>query len=204
MSTEQNPKPFHFPPHHSFPPFFTLQPTSSTRASQLSSWSALILSYCAHHRLFSLRFPSALALPLFCNEGLGRRLRAGDVKAVLAWMGSAEGGGRVEWVDGGGKKGVGTGTGEGEILGEEGLTGRCWVFWRRAEEWAAVVEEWVERTGQKGVVLTLYEIGEGEGTAGEEFHGMDGELLRRVLGVVVKRGRAQVFGEGDGLGVKFF
>jgi len=39
---------------------------------------------------------------------------------------------------------------------------------------------------------------------GEEFHGMDGEVFLRVLGVLVKRGKAQVFGEEDQLGVKFF
>lgn len=37
-----------------------------------------------------------------------------------------------------------------------------------------------------------------------EFHGMDQEVLLRALGVLVKRGRAQVFGSEDQRGVKFF
>lgn len=39
---------------------------------------------------------------------------------------------------------------------------------------------------------------------GAEFHGMDAELLQKSLQVLVKRGRAQVFGSEDSLGVKFF
>jgi ESCRT-II complex subunit VPS25 len=68
-----------------------------------------------------------------------------------------------------------------------------------------VLEEWVERTGQRGTVLTLYEIAEGDASRREEFAGIDAELLQRSLGVCVKRGRAQVFGSGgEGEGVKFF
>jgi hypothetical protein len=37
-----------------------------------------------------------------------------------------------------------------------------------------------------------------------EFHGMDLELLQKSLQVLVKRGRAQVFGQDDQQGVKFF
>lgn len=39
---------------------------------------------------------------------------------------------------------------------------------------------------------------------GAEFHGMDAALLQKSLQVLVKRGRAQVFGSEDSLGVKFF
>lgn len=37
-----------------------------------------------------------------------------------------------------------------------------------------------------------------------EFHGMDPEVLQRSLNVLVKRGKAQVFGGDDQQGVKFF
>lgn len=37
-----------------------------------------------------------------------------------------------------------------------------------------------------------------------EFHGMDIELLQRSLNVLVKRGKAQIFGSEDQQGVKFF
>ena len=113
-------------------------------------------------------------------------------------MASAEGGNRAEFVSS-------SAGGRGAKKVEEGEGGRAWIYWRRPEEWAALLEEWVERTGQRGTVLTLYEIVEGEGSAREEFRGMDVELLRMSLGVCVKRGRAQVFSSGgEGEGVKFF
>ena len=37
-----------------------------------------------------------------------------------------------------------------------------------------------------------------------DFHGMDAELFQRALAVLVKRGKAQVFGSEDQQGVKFF
>jgi ESCRT-II complex subunit VPS25 len=37
-----------------------------------------------------------------------------------------------------------------------------------------------------------------------EFHGMDPELLQRALAVLVKRGKASIFGQEDQQGVKFF
>lgn len=67
-----------------------------------------------------------------------------------------------------------------------------------------VLEEWVDRTGQKGTVLTLYEIVEGDASRKEEFFGMDMELLIRSLGISVKRGKAQIFGGEGSEGVKFF
>lgn len=188
---------FQFPPHYSFPPFFTLQPNLTTRTSQLQSWSTHLQSYCRHHRIFQLSLIDALPTPLFTNTTLSRSLSLRDAKALLSWMASAEGGNRAEFFSS-------AGGGRGK-KGDEGEAGRVWIYWRRPEEWAALLEEWVERTGQRGVVLTLYEIVEGEASVREEFQGMDVELLRVSLGVCVKRGKAQVFSSGgEGEGVKFF
>ncbi len=83
------------------------------------------------------------------------------------------------------------------------------------------MESWVEETAQKGSVLTLYELTEGDGTRGTgeffsflkgkkgvltgvEFHGLDPDLLQKALSVLVKRGKAQIFGQEDSQGVKFF
>ena len=110
------------------------------------------------------------------------------------------GGGGGDWKGGGG--GVG---GAGGVGGSNGLEGRSfWVFWRRPEEWADAIYTWVEETGQKGSILTLWEMLEGEATEGQRWHGMDGELFDRALKVLVKRGKCQVFGEEDSRGVKFF
>jgi ESCRT-II complex subunit VPS25 len=156
--------PFVFPPHYSFPPFFTLQPTASTLASQLTSWSSLLQAYCRHNRLFVLNLTDALESPLFHNKSLRRRLSARDARKVIDYMASKEGGQCAEWISGsGGSSGNKSGSASGN--GEEG--GRCWVYWRRPEEWASLVEAWVEATGQKGVVFTVYEILEGQGTVRE-------------------------------------
>ncbi|MCJ1406884.1 hypothetical protein MMC19_000954 [Ptychographa xylographoides] len=189
-STQPEKPSFTYPPLYSFPPFWTLQPTLSTRTAQLRAWSALILSYCAHHRLFTLVPSEALQTPLFHNKTLKKRLTLGEAREVLDWMAGAEGDRRVEWMDG----------------GSSGAKSRekCWVWWRGVEEWAGLVEAWVEETGQRGVVLTVYELLEGEGTAGQEFHEMDPDVLQKALGVLVKRGKAQVFGTEGQEGVKFF
>jgi len=99
--------------------------------------------------------------------------------------------GRAEWVYG---KGEGRGV-EKDVV---------WVWWRNPEEWAEVIAEWVEETGQKNTVLTLYELTQSEATLSQEFHGMDPEVLQKALNALVKKGKAQVFGHEDQQGVKFF
>lgn len=195
VETSASPAGFQFPPHYSFPPFFNLQPVLATRTSQLQSWSILIQSYCRHNRIYTLTLIDALSTPLFSNSQLGRKLSLRDARAVIQWMTTPEGGNRAEWVSTGNKK---SGREDG------GEAGKCWIFWRRPEEWASAIEEWVDRTGQKGTVLTLYEITESDATKREEFYGMDNELLSRSLGICVKRGKAQIFGAEGSEGVKFF
>jgi len=190
-----DPSAFSYPALYNYPPFFTLQPILPTRQSQLTSWSVLIQHYCRHHRLFSLSLIDALSSPLFTNSKLNRRLSLRDARAVIDYMASKEGDGRAEWIASTPNKKHNT--------DEEG-GGRFWVYWRKPDEWANLIEGWVDATGQKGVVLTLYEIAESDATRAQEFHGMEPELLARCLGVSVKRGRAQVFGAEGGEGVKFF
>ncbi|MCJ1271085.1 hypothetical protein MMC22_010984 [Lobaria immixta] len=178
--------PFIFPRKHTgYPPFFSLQPTLLTRHAQLKTWSRLIRAYCRHERIFKLVLgAAALDSPLFHNATLRKRMSLAHVKEVVQFMASEEGGRRAEWI------------------GADSVA--CWVFWRRPEEWAEVIAGWVEDTAQKNTVLTLYELVNGEMTLSQEFHGMDIELLQRSLNVLVKRGKAQIFGSEDQQGVKFF
>lgn len=220
---------FEFPREYYFPPFFTRQTNLNTHHAQLVKWSALVLSYCQHHRIFKLPLSptasnttstsaaggsnnqTATAEDIFFNRRLNRRLALADVREVIDFMKKD---GRAEYV------------GEGEGAGGDVV----WVYWRTPEEWAALVEAWVDETAQKGTVLTLYELTEGEGTRGtgklrhvsafalpqwrtwtlivpiylQEFHGLDQDLLQKALNVLVKRGKAQIFGQEDSQGVKFF
>lgn len=156
---------FEFPREYYFPPFFTRQTNLNTHHAQLVKWSALVLSYCQHHRIFKLPLSptststnststapggsTATAEDIFFNRKLNRRLALADVREVIDFMKKD---GRAEYV--GESEGAGTG---GDVV---------WVYWRTPEEWAALVEAWVDETAQKGTVLTLYELTEGEGTRG--------------------------------------
>lgn len=177
---------FTFPPFAGFPPFYTLQPNLTTRARQLELWSSLILSYCAYHRLFKLSLSSPPP-DLFNNAGIKRSLKPNDVRAVLEHMSQSSR--TVEFVP---------------STSRSEQSNTCWVYWRSLGEWADTIYGWIEETGQKGGVLTVYELREGEGAIGKEWEGVDEVFLRKVLAILVKRGKCQVFGQDEGAGVKFF
>ncbi|GAP91240.1 putative vacuolar protein-sorting-associated protein [Rosellinia necatrix] len=223
---------FTFPLEYHFPPFFTRQPNQSTRHSQQSKWASLVLAYCAHHRLYRLSLAGAAAESLFHNRQLGRRLSLADAREVLEFMrrdgraefvqsarsagglgmglvgiGGGGGGGGGGDDSAGGEEGGGGGGGGGAGGGGSGGGGEgdvAWIYWRTPDEWAALLEAWVDETAQKGTVLTLYELSQGEETIGTEFHGLELDLLQKALQVLVKRNKAQIFGQEDQLGVKFF
>ena len=175
---------FAFPQIHSFPPFYTLQPNALTRASQLRSWSSLIQAYCRYHRLFKITLVDVLDSTLFHNTTIRKRLSAKDAKDVIEYMVCKDGEERAEWI--GSQKAA------------------AWIWWRKPEEWATLLERWVNDTGQKGTVLTLYELVNGAATEKQEFHGLDTDVLHKSLNTLVKSGKAQVFGSDDQQGVKFF
>ncbi|KAK3684565.1 hypothetical protein LTR37_020168 [Vermiconidia calcicola] len=179
---------FTFPTYTHFPPLYTVQPNLQTRARQLDLWSSLILSYTAHHHIFRLSLSTPPA-DLFTNPPRTRTLKPSDIRIVLDHM-ALQTPSRIEWLPPSTK---------GEKMGNT-----CWVYWKTLAEWADVLYGWVEETGQKGAVLTVYELREGDAVMGREWVGMDEGMLRKVLGVLVKRGKAQVFGQQEGEGVKFF
>ncbi|KAH0287942.1 hypothetical protein KCU62_g5598, partial [Aureobasidium sp. EXF-3399] len=122
--------------------------------------------------------------PLFNNARIHRSLSPLDIRRLLDFMASSDGESRVEWIS------------------KDRST--VWIWWRSPAEWAEAIATWVDETGQKGVVLTIYELRESEAVEKQEWVGMDEDMLRRCLDVLVKKGRAQVFGQADGSGVKFF
>lgn len=137
---------FQFPREYHFPPFFTPQPNLTTHHAQLTKWSSLILSYTKHHRLFKLSLSSASESDLFSNRRINRHLGPSDIREVIDFMRKD---GRAEYA-GGDKT-------PGDVV---------FVYWRKPEEWAGLVEAYVEETAQKGSVLTVYELTDGEGTRG--------------------------------------
>ncbi|KAL6875012.1 ESCRT-II complex, vps25 subunit [Trichoderma novae-zelandiae] len=194
------PPSFTFPREYFFPPFFTRQPNLAIHHAQLTKWSALVLAYARHHRLFRLAVSAAADSDLFHNRAIDRRLAPNDVREVLEFMRKD---GRAEFV-GASAAGNGAAGGAGGAGGDAAAGDVVLLYWRKPEEWAALVEAYVEETAQKGSVLTVYELTEGENTRGAEFHGMDNQVLMKALNILVKQGKAQIFGSEDSLGVKFF
>ena len=193
---------FTFPREYYFPAFFTRQTNLTTLHAQRNKWADLILAYARHNRIFRLSLSEAADSDLFVNRKLDRRLQFDDIRDVVSFMHTD---GRVEYVGGGTS---------GDVV---------FLYWRKPEEWAELVENYVEESGQKGSVLTVYEIVEGDGTKGNgmfnnereavsvytllivtDIHGMDTDVLLKALNVLVKRNKAQIFGQDDSLGVKFF
>ncbi|KAF7535086.1 hypothetical protein G7054_g5652 [Neopestalotiopsis clavispora] len=129
------------------------------------------------------RSPSPQAEDLFHNQGLRRRLSLADARELLEFMRQE---GRAEWI------------------GSSKDSDIVYLYWRTPDEWARELEDWADATGQKNAVLTLWELTEGEATVGTDIRGLDQEILQKALQVLVKRGKAQIFGHGDEQGVKFF
>ena len=181
---------FKFPPYSSFPPFYTLQPNLTTRARQLELWSDLITSYCAHHRIFRLSLSSPPP-DLFSRSNIKRSLKTADIRTVLEYMSQPDNGPRAEWIPS--SSGAKT---------EQSSS--CYVYWRTPADWADAIYHWIDETGQKGAVLTVYELREGEAVQNQDWRDIDEALLRKFLNILVKRGKAQIFGQQDNAGVKFF
>ncbi|KAJ3245362.1 Vacuolar protein-sorting-associated protein 25 [Chytriomyces hyalinus] len=172
---------FTFPAIYNFPPFFTQQPTADTWSRQRALWVQLVLSYCASHRLFLVDLNELSVSPLFTNASISRSLNRKAIDAVFEDIVAA---GNGEWED---KK----------------SRSRCFVWWKRPDEWAALIYAWASDNGQK--ICTVYEIVEGDVTEGLEFHGLHIDAVKRVLEVLVRQGRGQLFyGSSDtDMGIKF-
>lgn len=134
---------FTFPREYHFPAFFTRQTNLTTHHAQLTKWSSLVLSYARHNRLFRLTVSNAAESDLFHNKSLNRRLQLPDIRELFDFMIKEK---RAEYVLGG----------QDVVL----------LYWRTVDEWASLVEGYVDETAQKGSVLTVYEISEGDGTKG--------------------------------------
>lgn len=121
--------------------------------------------------------------PLFNNAKINRKLNSDAVRAVFDDLVSQ---GNAEW------------------LTKE--KSRVTVYWRRPEEWAALVYKWVNDTGKMDSVLTFFEIQQGDETVGQEFHELDTRILKKALQSLEAQRKAQVFTgtSDDNLGVKFF
>ncbi|CAG8475752.1 8706_t:CDS:2 [Ambispora gerdemannii] len=145
----------------------------------MAHWSRIIVSYFRHYRLYKLELSESLNGELFYKKTIERRLNLETLQEIISEMVKE---GTAEW-DPPNKK------------------TSAIIHWRKPEEWATLIYNWVFDNGMTNSILTLYEI-----THGELTEGLDQSVLLKALDVIVKRGQAQVFQgtSADDMGVKFF
>lgn len=176
---------FQLPPIHNFPPFFTKQPNLETYNSQKQQWAVIILAYFKHNRRFRMRLNhETLSDSLFTNVTISRSLKLDTLREIVEFMVSQ---GQAEWVS---KKQ------RDEVL----------VYWRSRDDWAQLLSKHIDSTGQSNVILTVYELTEADEARNTEFWQMDKVMLKKVVEVLAKKGKAIIMQGSDGeeQGIKFF
>lgn len=176
---------FSFPSLYEFPPFFTRQPNVETWKSQQSHWVSLILRYCQYKRIFRFYVSKELLeMELFSNNKIHRQVKMDMLKEILDFMANKHDG---EWLDSGKK----------EVF---------LIYWKTLDEWADIMINWVEETGQRNSVLTYYELVEGNTLINTELYKIDPIILKKAINILVKKDMAQVLRSTneDEFGVKFF
>ncbi|KAJ1834318.1 hypothetical protein LPJ63_002050 [Coemansia sp. RSA 2711] len=176
---------FQLPEIHNFPPFFTRQPNEDSWAEQRRLWCDLILAYYRHHRQYQLSLAEAVTEPPFSNRQIHRSLRVDTLREIVDELVRQ---GHAVW------------------SGPKGAKDTCLIYWRKPEVWASMIHQWASDRGLCNTVLTLYELANGDDTAGQEFHNLDPATLRRSLEVLQSQGKAQLFvgTSDDDAGVKIF
>ncbi|EDS33991.1 vacuolar protein sorting-associated protein 25 [Culex quinquefasciatus] len=170
---------YQWPWEYNFPPFFTVQPHSKTKEQQLSTWRTLILGYQKHQRQAILNI--AEDGPLFVNESISRKLAPEGRLWLLEELVKT---GNAAPVD---------------------KRRQQWeIYWHTLDEWATIVHEWATGNGMTGTVCTIFELVAGDNTVGEEFHGLDQDVFKKVLKVLEGKGKCELIAFDDNEGVKFF
>ena len=172
---------FFGPDFYHFPPFFTIQPTLSTREKQLGQWRELLLQY---HTQLKIKTLIIHECPLWHNVAINRQLSTDEIHIVITDF-------------------VNSGHGEYEDINTKT---RIRIIWRRPEQLASDIYDWATTNGYLNSICTLYELHSGEDVHAMSFQGVDEELLRRALGVLEGMGKCAVFkGEtSEEDGIKFF
>ncbi|PSK38252.1 hypothetical protein C7M61_002811 [Candidozyma pseudohaemuli] len=181
---------FEFPKLHSFPPFFTKQSNATVLEHQLEAWTSLVLSYCEYHKIYSLLGTGAVLSsqnkdtefpPLFENKEVERACLESFKKDILNHI--IHKATRASYID------------------PKKLDAGVLIHWRTLPEWAKLLRDYVDSTGQLGTILTVYELTQLEdSTTSEDFKNIDYNLFVRVLQVLMKQGKAQIIMAEDNSG----
>ncbi|MCO5564201.1 hypothetical protein L7F22_017859 [Adiantum nelumboides] len=171
---------FQWPYFYHYPPYFTLQPVKDTREKQIQVWKELILKYFKHFKVFILHLEDDI--PLFFNASIDRKL---TYEARQLFIGALVSEGRAEWLDKEHQK--------------------CLILWRKVQNWADMILQFVRDHGMEDGVMTIEEIRSGDETRRTDLAGIDRMVLVRALKLLEQRGKAAMFKgtSEDDEGVKF-
>ncbi|CAG9580917.1 unnamed protein product [Danaus chrysippus] len=158
-----------------------IQPNSETRSKQLQAWQELISEYMKATKQSTIDVRESQNSPLFNNTAIDRRLSPEGVLTVLEDMAKS---GKAAPID---------------------KSKNVWeVYWHSLDEWGNMIYNWASSNGLNNTVCTLYELREGDNTVGEEFHGLDMNILIKALKALSSNGKCELIEFDDNQGVKFF
>ncbi|XP_045774587.1 vacuolar protein-sorting-associated protein 25-like isoform X2 [Maniola jurtina] len=170
-----------WPWQYNFPPFFTIQPHSETRAKQLEAWQQLIAEYLKTTKQSTIDIRESQNSPLFNNSSINRKLSQEAILTILEDMAKN---GRAAPVD---------------------KSKNVWeIYWHSLDEWGNMIYNWASLNGMTNSVCTLFELREGDNSVGEEFHGLDMNILIKALKSLEVKGKCELMEFDDNQGVKFF
>ncbi|OBA23257.1 ESCRT-II complex, vps25 subunit [Metschnikowia bicuspidata var. bicuspidata NRRL YB-4993] len=178
---------FQFPKIHSFPPFYTKQSNATILENQLNEWCTVVLLYCQYHKIYILSPQGAVLSKqndgepvegLFENSDIERRVSPDFCRDILHHL--------IHKVK------------RATYVNSKNQDAGVLILWRTLEEWAELLRDHVEKTGQLGSILTVYELTKLEDSAiHEELRNIDSTLFVRILQVLTKQGKAQIIKSED-------
>jgi len=172
---------FEWPWQHSFPPFYTLQPHTETRARQISVWRNLLLDYFRFTKQCTVDVREAPRQPLFSNSAINRKLDTEFIQAILSDLQRTQNAAPLD------------------------KQRNLWeVYWHTLEEWGNLIYNYISSRGATNTVLTLFELSQGDDVQEEEFCGLDTDVLIKILRVLEGDGKCELMLYDDHQGVKFF
>lgn len=180
---------FVFPKIHSFPPLYTKQPNATVLNNQLDTWCEILLDYCEHYKISSIsnlgkilysQYDSIENIPpIFDNKDINRVVNDEFKSTIFRHL--IQKLKRAEYKN--------------PKLPDSGII----LYWKSISEWCLVLYGYVERSGQLGSILTVYELTQlSDSGLPDELKNIEYDLLVRVLKYLVKQGKAQILMADDG------
>ncbi|EGV61316.1 hypothetical protein PSN45_001269 [Yamadazyma tenuis] len=184
-------EPYEFPKIHSFPPMYTQQPNATILDNQLGSWCDIILSYCEYYKISSITLTGTVIYsqfddlditqlpPVFENKAIDRAVNDEFKSTIFRHLIHKS------------KKA--------EYINAKSPEAGVLIYWRSLVDWANLIHDFVENTGQSGTVLTVYELTKSEDSGlPADLKNFDYNMLVKVLkNVLIKQGKAQILMSED-------